>query len=95
MYCKRAIFWVQTQNKILFKQICILKILYLRTFMKKNYYWSLAAKTPSTDYVQRWGVTQKIQLSIIKLSIPVKLYRKCAYATSESHPQNTARMQRF
>jgi hypothetical protein len=55
------------------------------------HYWSLATKVPSTDYVQRRAATQKMQLRITKLSLPVKLYRKCACGTPESRPQNTAR----
>jgi len=61
--------------------------------MEKNYYWSLATKIPSTDYVQRWGATQKMQLRVTKLSLPVKLYRKCVCGNNESSPQNTAQKQ--
>jgi hypothetical protein len=61
----------------------------------KMCYWSLAAKIPSTDYVQRRGATQKMQLRIAKLSLPIKLHRKCTCGTPESRPQNTARKQRI
>lgn len=73
-----------------------IRILYLGRSLKKKtkiYYRSLAAQTPSVHYVQIWGERQKMELRIIKLSLPVKLHRKRVRGTSESRPQNTARTQ--